>query len=395
MNKVFAAALLYLFVFSAFSTEPDQRDHLEILPVCVDGECSMEGIEQFLQDNPEQELFIVALPMHPEHGLNEAAPQTDEEWAVREWVSDALLFAWARFPNRQEIVSDSFYLAPVEVLAHPIFQRIGNAPSTKAFLRDALKILPVIDKARNRVPVGGTKYRYDWANVYSQIAKSAGKAGVMGLLVARGWDPKTVSTPGNVFGEHLARYFITAGKTYQDLNSTESIHRFVAQFREDWAIQCVAEATPKVLASKGTEIAGDWITAWFFADPKLTLVNAIQDGVAGRINGILPTSFAVDVGLNVFANSARAAGPNPSLLRYVGTFSAMFALRTAVATCTNMVVTTVLAPTTRMATDLAGEYVSPAIKLGYTRYFRGPFIHVMAAMDRYFKTHQDPVKEDL
>lgn len=137
------------------------------------------------------------------------------------FVRDTAISTWQYFPNIEEIVINTLSGTAVEMMLEPLLDLGGNIAAKELF-RDIAKIPGTFVLMYSDVDYGSTGYKYDFANVVSQFAKTACNAILIGgsyYLSGQGL-AKTVAPWANILCEIPARTIIEVGRLKQKGNDT-------------------------------------------------------------------------------------------------------------------------------------------------------------------------------
>ena len=291
------------------------------------------SISESLKAEPEQETA--------QAGLEIAGEAT--------FIFDALDYALKRVPNIEEVALDVGGQVVLEVAFFDYTSQLGNNPSSKSGIRDAIKIPGAILKAFRGTQVGGTEFRFDSANVYSQVGKTLGKAGTIYALVHySGQDARKASLIANYFGEYISRFLINAGKAQQLAGSQMDFGKFTVQEVDaKWVLNALAEGSPKVVVS-------NWV-GWAIGD-KLGIGELIRTTLTDVINNVSPWVISPNLS---FINDARQNFPNDAgIARRYSTYVTFFVLQASVAFVETFAVTYLMAPPSRLAQDIGSDLLN-------------------------------------
>lgn len=163
------------------------------------------------------------------------------------WSKEIAGFAWKRVPNSEEIVIDASVLSILDTFLQDYVAELKKSPSAGSVLRDAMKIIPTISKAINKVQIGGTDNFYGEDHVYSQCIKVVSKL----LLIYNlnnyfGYEIKQAAEMGNYPSDILSKAIVNAGKDWKESGISISFENyFFEHFDPGWFGDSVLETTPK------------------------------------------------------------------------------------------------------------------------------------------------------
>lgn len=161
--------------------------------------------------------------------------------------------SWGQFVSKQltnprELLTDSIIISVVDVALGDFTRSLGQNPNAKLILRDISKAPGLSANIASRNEVGGTGYFYDESHFFAHTTKIATKVATYFFLKnVCLFSPGAAAVLANLPGDTVGRFFIVAGQTRQDLNSSQPFHLFLADnFESKWISATILQQLPNL-----------------------------------------------------------------------------------------------------------------------------------------------------